>query len=183
MNGEKETGVTTFFLKHEVDTGDIIGSKKTEITPDMTAGDLHDVLMKLGSELIVETLQKVAENNYTALPQANSSMKTAPKIFTNDCKINWEQNAEQIRNRIRGLSPAPGAFTLYNGKVLKICSADVENCRHALKPGSIETDQKTYLKIACLDGFLIINTLQPEGKKKMPIRDFLNGLQNKVQNN
>lgn len=183
MNGEKETGVTTFFLKHEVDTGDIIGSKKTEITPDMTAGDLHDVLMKLGSELIVETLQKVAENNYTALPQANSSMKTAPKIFTHDCKINWEQNAEQIRNRIRGLSPAPGAFTLYNGKVLKICSADVENCRHALKPGSIETDQKTYFKIACLDGFLIINTLQHEGKKKMPIRDFLNGLQNKVQNN
>jgi methionyl-tRNA formyltransferase len=180
INGEKETGVTTFFLKHEVDTGDILGSKKTGITTDMTAGELHDVLMKLGSELIVETLQKVAEDNYTALPQANISIKIAPKIFTKDCQINWNQKAEQIRNLIRGLSPTPGALTFYDGKVLKIFSADVENCRHDLKPGSIETDRKNYFKIACLDGFLAISALQPEGKKKMPIRDFLNGLQNKV---
>ncbi|MCE2787880.1 MAG: methionyl-tRNA formyltransferase [Sphingobacteriales bacterium] len=180
INGEKETGVTTFFLKQEVDTGDIIGSKKTKITPDMTAGELHDVLMNLGSELIVETLQQVAEHNYTAVPQGSNSMKNAPKIYTNDCQINWEQNSEQIRNLIRGLSPTPGAFTFYDGKVLKIYSSDVENCRHELKPGSIETDKKNYFKIACLDGFLAISDLQPEGKKRMPIRDFLNGLQNKV---
>lgn len=179
INGEKETGVTTFFLKHEVDTGDIIGSKKTEIAPEMTAGELHDVLMNLGSELIVETLQKVTEDNYNASPQGNSSIKTAPKIFTNDCQINWEQHAEQIRNLIRGLSPVPGAFTFYEGKVLKIYSANVEKCTHVLKPGTIETDQKNYFKIACLDGFLVINTLQPEGKKRMSVKDFLNGLQNK----
>jgi methionyl-tRNA formyltransferase len=179
INGEKETGVSTFFLKHEIDTGDIIGSKKTNITPDMTAGELHDVLMQQGSELIVETLEKVVKGNYKLIPQGNTSYKTAPKLFTKDCQINWVEKAVNIKNLIRGLAPFPGAFTFVEGKMLKIYSADVENCRHELKPGEIETDHKSYFKIACLDGFLVIRVLQPEGKKKMSIRDFLNGIQNK----
>lgn len=177
INGEKETGVCTFFLKHEIDTGDLIDSRKTSIPPEMNAGELHDKLMLLGSELIVETLQKVTSGNYVATPQGQPSHKVAPKLFTADCAINWERKGEDIYNLIRGLSPYPGAFTHINGKLTKVYSADFVP-KQQTQPGTIQTDYKTYFGFDCLDGTLFIKELQTEGKKKMLIQEFLNGYRN-----
>jgi methionyl-tRNA formyltransferase len=175
MNGEKETGVTTFFLKHEIDTGSIILREKTIIEPHETAGSLHDKLMKQGAELVVKSLEKIIENKLILTEQEQGDFPHAPKIFEKDCQINWQEPAEYIYNQIRGLSPYPCAFTQYDGKKLKIfecLKTDIESS----EPGNIEIVGKHQILAACSDFKLQITKLQLEGKKAMSATDFINGL-------
>lgn len=148
INGEKESGVTTFFLKQEIDTGDIILSDSVPIADDETAGDLHDKLMVVGANLLVKTLHAVEANNITEQPQPqNDDLKHAPKIFKEDCKIDWNNPAQTIHNLIRGLSPYPTAFTILNDKNLKVFKAEIEDKEPGIVAGGFLTDGKTYLKL------------------------------------
>ncbi|WP_443938328.1 methionyl-tRNA formyltransferase [Pedobacter sp. MW01-1-1] len=177
LNGEKESGVTTFFLKHEIDTGDIILSERVAINDDETAGELHDKLMEIGADLIVKTVKAVENGTYTEQPQPeNATLKHAPKIFKEDCKIDWNKTTQEVYNLIRGLSPYPTAFTFLNDKTLKIFNAEVIDEKPSIQPGDFLSDGKTYLKYATADGFLKITDLQYEGKKRMPVEDFLRGM-------
>lgn len=177
INGEKESGVTTFFLKHEIDTGDVIFSEKVDITDHDTAGDLHDKLMQVGAGLLVKTVHAIAEGNYTEQPQPQSStLKHAPKIFKEHCLIDWNQSARSIYNLIRGLSPYPTAFTRLNEKTLKVFKAELEEKETGLAAGTFLTDGKTYLKFAAKDGFIKFTDLQYEGKKRMQVDEFLRGM-------
>jgi methionyl-tRNA formyltransferase len=181
MNGEKETGVSTFFIQKQIDTGNIIYSEKVAITPTDTAGILHDKLMKVGSRLILKTVLAVQENNYPQIPQDLSvEQPLAPKIFKDDCKINFNQPAEKLYNFIRGLSPYPAAWATADGKILKIFFAELTDETSNNKPvGTIITDSKSYIKVAAQDFLLNITELQIEGKKKMKTEEFLRG--NKFQ--
>ncbi|HYG15656.1 MAG TPA: methionyl-tRNA formyltransferase [Bacteroidia bacterium] len=175
MNGEKETGVTTFFLKHEVDTGSIILREKVKIDDNDTAGTLHDKLMEVGAGLVVKTLQVIKAGNYILEEQdVSQETKHAPKIFKEDCKINWNKTVEENYNFIRGLSPYPTAWTMLDNLGLKIFFAE-KKYNEPEKPGTIATDSKTYFRIACTDGWLSITDLQLEGKKRMGVEDFLGG--------
>ncbi len=178
INGEKKSGVCTFFLKHEIDTGDILLSREVEITPTMNAGELHDLLMQTGAELVIESVKKVESGNYSGIPQAQSSTKTAPKIFKEHCLIQFNQPAENVYNLIRGMSPYPAAYFQLNGKNMKVFKAEIKQSNQILEPGSIETDGKSYLQIKCADDFISLLEVQPESKKRMSIEDFLRG--NKV---
>lgn len=180
MNGEKQTGITTFFLKHEIDTGDMLLQEKIPIAENDTAGTLHDKLMIRGAELILKTVEMVVEGNYTPVPQTTSSNKTAPKIFKENCRINWDQDAETIRNFVRGLSPYPAAYTFLENKLLKIFDVSVELAQQSINPGTVVTDNKTYLKFAAKNGFVLVHDLQMEGKKRMPVKEFLKGNQVKT---
>jgi methionyl-tRNA formyltransferase len=177
INGEKESGVTTFFLKQEIDTGDIILSDSVPIADDETAGELHDKLMVVGANLLVKTLLAIEANNITEQPQPqNDDLKHAPKIFKEDCKIDWNSPAQTIHNLIRGLSPYPTAFTLLNEKNLKVFKAEIEDKEPGIIAGGFLTDGKTYLKFAAKDGFIKLLDIQYEGKKRMLIEDFLRGM-------
>jgi methionyl-tRNA formyltransferase len=177
INGEKESGVTTFFLKEEIDTGDIILSDSVAIADDETAGDLHDKLMIIGANLLVKTLHAIEAGNITEQPQPQSDdLKHAPKIFKEDCKIDWNNSAQTIHNLIRGLSPYPTAFTLINEKNLKVFKAEIEDKEPGIAAGGFLTDGKTYLKFAAKDGFIKLLDIQYEGKKRMLIEDFLRGM-------
>ncbi|HKR06633.1 MAG TPA: methionyl-tRNA formyltransferase [Bacteroidia bacterium] len=185
MNGEKETGVTTFFLKHEVDTGNILFREKISIRENETAGELHDKLKLIGAELVLKTVKAIEANNFKEVPQSelaeeNEQLKTAPKIFKEDGKINWNQNVEVIHNQIRGLSPYPGAFTEIISPdqqtyLVKIFNCEKEISSILFSPGKIETDGKTFLKIAGTNGFIKILELQLQGKKKLFAEEFLRG--------
>lgn len=175
MQGETITGATTFFLQHAIDTGDIIDSIQVPITPDDNAGTLHDTLMMEGAALVVKTVTAIESGTYTTKPQSGTSNKLAPKIFREDCRINWQQDAEHIHNFIRGLSPYPGAFTDVTGVQWKILAAKPITAQHSLHPGAVETDNKTYLHIASTDGFISVLSIQAEGKKRMEIGEFLRG--------
>jgi len=176
INGETETGVSTFFLKHDIDTGDIILSKKVAITDEMNAGELHDILMNTGADVIVETLKAIENNSFKSTPQNKDSNKIAPKIFTEHCKINWNNEGENIRNLIRGMSPYPGAFTELEGKILKIFDCDFkEDNEIKNQPGEFETDGKTFLKFACNNGWINLKNIQLSGKKRMNIDELLRG--------
>jgi methionyl-tRNA formyltransferase len=179
INGEKESGVSTFFLKQEIDTGDILFSEKVNIEEKDTAADLHDKLMIIGAKLLVKTVKAIELSDYKEIPQdikIGESLKSAPKIFREDCQINWNQPAMTIYNHIRGLSPYPAAFCLFQGKTLKIFQGEVNYSNHALEPGSFQTDHKATLQFACADGFISIQELQLEGKKKMKTDEFLRGI-------
>ncbi|WP_230150605.1 methionyl-tRNA formyltransferase [Pedobacter sp. Bi27] len=177
INGEKESGVTTFFLKQEIDTGDIILSDSVPIADDETAGELHDKLMVVGANLLVKTLRAIEANNVTEQPQPqNDDLKHAPKIFKEDCKIDWNSPVQTIHNLIRGLSPYPTAFTLLNEKNLKVFKAEIEDKEPGIVAGGFLTDGKTYLKFAAKDGFIKLLDIQYEGKKRMLIEDFLRGM-------
>ncbi|MEQ7800271.1 methionyl-tRNA formyltransferase [Pedobacter sp. ASV1-7] len=177
INGERESGVTTFFLKHEIDTGDVIFSEKVTITSEDTAGDLHDKLMNVGAGLLVKTVQAIADGNYTEQPQLQSDeLKHAPKIFKEHCLIDWNQPGQSIYNLIRGLSPYPTAFTKLNDKTLKVFKAELEEKETGLAPGAFLSDGKTYLKFATKDGFIKLTDLQYEGKKRMQVDEFLRGM-------
>lgn len=177
INGEKESGVTTFFLTHEIDTGDIILSDRTPISDDETAGELHDKLMVIGANLLVKTVTAIANGDFSEQPQPKSDeLKHAPKIFKEDCKIDWNNSTIKIHNLIRGLSPYPTAFTLLNDKTLKIFKAEPEDTEPAIAAGGFLTDNKTYLKFATKDGFIKLLDIQFEGKKRMLIADFLRGM-------
>lgn len=177
INGEQESGVTTFFLKHEIDTGDIIFSRKVTIAPDDTAGDLHDKLMEVGAGLLVETVSAIKEGNYQETSQAEATdLHHAPKIFKEFCAVDWNQPVEKVYNLIRGLSPYPTAFTQLNEKGLKIFKASQEKEHPGIAPGEYISDGKTYLKFAAADGFINVTDLQYEGKKRMAVAEFLRGI-------
>ncbi|MGN7989926.1 methionyl-tRNA formyltransferase [Pedobacter sp. 22226] len=177
INGEKESGVTTFFLKEEIDTGDIIMSDSVAIADDETAGDLHDKLMVVGANLLVKTLHAIEAGEVQEQPQPQSDdLKHAPKIFKEDCKIDWNNSAQHIHNLIRGLSPYPTAFTALNDKTLKVFKAELEDREPGIAAGGFLTDGKTYLKFAAKDGFIKLLDIQYEGKKRMLIEDFLRGM-------
>lgn len=176
IKGETETGVTTFFIEQQIDTGKVIAQKKVAIEPNDTAGSLHDKLMHLGAGLVIETAKSIEENNYTITEQDHTkATKKAPKIFKEDCTINWNQNTNTLDHFIRGMSPYPTAFTLIKDQQLKIYTAVSEYATHQLAPGEIVSDNKTYIKFATKDGFVVPNLVQLQGKRKMEVRDFLNG--------
>lgn len=178
INGEKETGVTTFKLKHEIDTGDILLQDRFPIGENETAGEVHDRMKDIGAELLVKTVKGLMDGSLQETPQSSTdgSLKHAPKIFTETAKIDFTKTTEEVHNLVRGLSPFPGAFTSLKGKTLKIYRSEKEsNANAAGEPGSFHTDQKTYLKIACSDGNLLVKELQLEGKKKMMVDEFLRG--------
>ncbi len=177
INGEAYTGVTTFKLKHEIDTGDILLTEKIVLVENETAGTLHDKMKFVGADLLLKTVIGLSENSITETPQDHQVvLKNAPKIFTENCIIDWNKSAVDINQLINGLSPYPAAFTHLNEKKLKIFSAEIEFCdTTSLEKGTHQTDGKNYLKFSCSDGFLHIKDLQLEGKKRMPITDFLRG--------
>jgi len=177
INGETESGATTFFLKHEIDTGDIIFSEKVGIAEDDSAGDLHDHLMEAGAGLLVKTVKAIEENNYKEQPQLFSDeLKHAPKIFKEFCEIDWNQPVKTIYNLIRGLSPYPTAFTSLNGKTIKIFKTTYEAATPGINPGEFLTDGKTFLKFAARDGLISLLDVQYEGKKRMMVDEFLRGM-------
>jgi len=179
INGEKESGVTTFFLKQEIDTGDVLFLDKVIIEDGMTAGDLHDDLMKKGADLLVKTVKAIEKNDYQEIPQESfneENLKHAPKIFKEDCQINWNLDNDVIYNKIRGLSPYPTAFTQFLDKGLKIYKVTKEDVEPVISAGAFLSDGKTYLKFASKNGFISLKEIQQEGKKKMEIGDFLRGI-------
>ena len=177
INGEKESGVTTFFLKQEIDTGDILFSENVRLENTDNAGDLHDKLMDTGAKLLIKTVKAIQNNHYKERPQETAeNLKTAPKIFKDDCVINWDQPVEKVYNFIRGLSPYPTAFTHLHGKSLKIFAAEMENSINDTPAGGFLTDNKGYLKFRCKNGFISILDVQLEGKKRMRIEEFLRGI-------
>jgi methionyl-tRNA formyltransferase len=178
INGEKESGVTTFKLQHEIDTGDVLFSQAVQIREDETAGELHDELMQTGAQLLLKTVQAIVSGDVHEKPQAQmdaAAVKHAPKIFKEDCQINWELPVDRIYNLVRGLSPYPTAWSTLQGKGIKIFKAVKEHVTPKVAPGEFVTDHKTYLKIAAADGYLSLLEIQLEGKKKMEIEAFLRG--------
>jgi methionyl-tRNA formyltransferase len=180
INGEKETGITTFKLQQEIDTGNILLQEKTSIGENETAGELHDKLKELGANLLVKTIQHIADGSLNEIPQSAISnqqpaMKQAPKISTETCNIDWNKSTEDAFNLIRGLSPYPTAFTYLNNKMLKIFFSEKEVTPHHHATGSVHSDGKSYLKFACSDGFIHCTDIQLQGKKRMNIENFLRG--------
>lgn len=184
MNGEPATGVTTFFINEQIDTGGILLREEVQIFPHENAGDLHNRLMKHGARLVIKTLQGLAENKIAAIPQSQflepgEIPKPAPKIFPNHCMVNWEKEAEGIYNQIRGLSPYPCAKSFFRGETsslsFKIFESKAISEPHNLIPGTIVSDGRHFLKVACKNGFIDIASLQLEGKKRMSTEEFLRG--------
>lgn len=189
INGDKKTGVTTFFIEKEIDTGKIIHYKEVEITDTDNAGTLHDKLMETGAALLAQTVSSIIAGNYPQVDQNSqlpegAVLKPAPKIFKDTCRINWNTNIDSVYNFIRGLSPYPAAWTVFEnmqtGEKLsaKIFETRRESANHNQLPGTIVTDEKNYLKVAVEGGFLQINVLQLEGKKRLSMDEFLRGFKN-----
>ena len=181
MNGESVTGVTTFKLQQAIDTGNILLSEEMKIGPEENAGELHDRMKETGARLVVETIRGLIDGSLEEKPQAHidpATLKMAPKIFTADCEIKWHKPVIEINNQIRGLSPFPGAFTLLNDRTVKIYKARTEKNMTPAEPGKMETDGKTWLRFSASDGYIYIEELQLEGKRKMDIKDFLRGYRN-----
>ena len=186
INGETETGLTTFFLNEEIDKGAIIMRERIAIRPDETAGELHDELMLLGHKVMVETLHIIETGKVAAQAQdevaIDGPLKPAPKITKDFCKIDWRHDGQTLYNHIRGLSPYPAAHTRLASDDsetidLKVFASEIETCRHDIATGQVVTDNKKYLKIALHDGFIHLTMVQQAGKKAMPIADFLRGTQ------
>lgn len=181
INGEKETGVTTFLLKHEIDTGNILLQKSLAIGEDETTGEVHDRMKEIGATVLVETVKRLAAHDLQGTDQSlvlhndPSKWKHAPKIFTDTCRIYWNNSVVNIHNLIRGLSPFPGALTILDGKVLKVYRSSKEITAHTHTPGKVFSDGKTFLKFSCSDGYIHILDMQLEGKKRMLTEDFLRG--------
>lgn len=185
INGEKETGVSTFFIDQQIDTGKILLQESTEIGPEENAGELHDRLMNLGASLVLETVQRLSAGSLEAKAQEQyldprTALKKAPKIFREDCRIDWNLKGKRIFNLIRGLSPYPAAFTMLereNGepRQCKIFKATFEAAKHQLNPGAILSDGRQYFKVAARDGYMHMHVLQMEGKRRMEIGEFLRG--------
>ncbi|MFW5832277.1 MAG: methionyl-tRNA formyltransferase [Prolixibacteraceae bacterium] len=184
INGETKTGVTTFLLDHKIDTGKILFKDEVEIGENDTVGDLHDRLMDAGAELVLQTVDALAEGEVEPIPQSElvkDEIKPAPKIFKEDCKIDWEKDMETIRNLVRGLSPFPAAWAnlVHNetGRTIQCKFFQVQKviAVETAAPGTIDSDDQTYLNVACRDGWLEISDLQLSGKKRMKTDDFLRG--------
>jgi methionyl-tRNA formyltransferase len=176
INGEKETGVTTFFLQHEIDTGKIIFQEKEMILDDDNAGSLYERLMRKGAELVVRTVKAVESGNYPAIDQpATGELKAAPKIFKETCAINWHHSSEQIRNFVRGLSPYPAAWTRIHERLYKIYQVEILPPNTGDRQHAWETDNKTYLRFRTGDGWVAITDFQQEGRRRMTTTDFFKG--------
>lgn len=176
INGEKETGVSTFRLQHEIDTGNIIFREKITIDEKDNVGIVYKKLMDIGAPVLLKTVNAMADGNFPQEPQAHiTEIKHAPKIFKEHCSIDWSQSAETVYNLIRGLSPYPAAFTTLNGKGLKIFTSQKVNVASSKLPGTLETDGKTYLRFYCKEGAIDCLELQLEGKKRMGVEEFLRG--------
>lgn len=176
INGEKETGVTTFFIRHEIDTGSIILQEKEPVSEEDDAGSLYERLMHKGAELVLKTVDVIQKNDYTLKPQTtNSELKHAPKIFKEDCEIKWDNTTAQVKNFIRGLSPYPAAWTALNGKNFKIYRVNDASRQPFGAPGAFESNGKDTLSVSTANGVLDVLELQMEGKKRMNVVDFLRG--------
>ncbi|MEO7522926.1 MAG: methionyl-tRNA formyltransferase, partial [Ferruginibacter sp.] len=188
IHGEEITGVTTFKLKHEIDTGDILLQQSFPIDEHDDAGKVHDTMKEVGANLLLKTIRGIESGDLKEIPQGLQSKNAdhpsnilphallhAPKIFTETCNINWKQSTSEVYNLIRGLSPFPTAFTSLQGKKLKIFKTNKLNIKPTIAAGEFETDQKSYIRVACNDGFIDVIELQLEGKKKMMVEDFLRG--------
>ncbi len=179
INGETKSGVSTFLLQHEIDTGNILFAQEVEIKETDSAGDLHDKLMITGANLLIKTVQAIKTNNINPIPQDSISTaenwKHAPKIFKEDCLIHWDQPTQTIYNKIRGLSPYPTAYTFLDSKILKIFTTTKEIISHQFAAGTFLSDGKNSLKVATNDGFIHLLDVQIEGKKRMKTVDFLRG--------
>ena len=182
INGENKTGVTTFFIEKEIDTGYIIHKEEIEITEEDNAGTLHDKLMQMGASVLVRTVTAIIAGNYPKISQHSGDvLKTAPKIFKEHCKINWNNQVATIYNFVRGLSPYPTAWTIFANQQTnetfsaKIFETEKEPATHNLQPGTIVSDEKRWLKVALQDGYLKIKNIQAEGKKRLNIEEFLRG--------
>lgn len=182
INGDTETGVTTFFLQHEIDTGHVIKQEKIAIEPSDNAGSVHDKLMLLGARLVLETVQAIERGEVNPIPQSrfpDEVLKPAPKIFKDDCRINWQKTATEVHNLIRGLSPHPTAWTELvhaNGEVLAVKLFESRlGSNPSVGAGAVECDGKKRLLIGCADGNIEVLSLQAAGKKRMGIEDFLRG--------
>jgi len=184
MNGEKKTGLTTFFIDEKIDTGTIIDFVELPVKFTTTAGELHDEMMEKGSELLLRTVRSIRDKSYNLTDQSSfippdEAMPAAPKIHKSDCQLDFSHDAVKVYNKIRGLSPYPSAFTSFqiNGKeaMVKILTAELIDGKHKSDPGAILTDMKTYLYIIASGGIIDVKELQPEGKKKMYVEEFLRG--------
>jgi methionyl-tRNA formyltransferase len=186
ITGEKETGLTTFKLQQEIDTGNILLQEKIQIGEDETAGELHDRMKTIGAELVLKTVKGLADGILNEIPQHPEGgftepdgtvikIKQAPKIHSETCLINWSNPVEQVYNLIRGLSPYPAAFFIINEKIMKVYKAKKEVCFPKGTEGDYETDGKTFLKFACTNGYVHLLEVQLEGKKRMKIEEFLRG--------
>lgn len=176
IDGAKETGVTTFRLQHEIDTGDILLAHTEPILPEDDFGSMYHKLMEAGAALLLRTVEGLCNGSLEPKPQQEVGPAThAPKIFKDTCLIDWTKPAEAVHNLIRGLSPVPAAFTALNNKQLKIFKSGFEQADINAAPGTVDTDNKTFLRFACADGWLYALDVQFEGKKRMPVADFLRG--------
>lgn len=174
IRGEEKTGVTSFKLQHEIDTGDFLFQRETKIGADETAGELYQRLMLIGAEVILDTVKAIEKNDYTLIPQKNEDVTNAPKIFHETCEINWNQDVQLVYNFIRGMSPFPAAWTKIGTLTCKIYTCKMEKSNVEIS-GRIITNGKTEMKISALGGSIILEVIQLEGKRKMHIIDFLNG--------
>ena len=182
INGETETGATTFFIEKEIDTGQLIFQESEPIHPDDTAGSLHDRLMEHGADLVLRTVQAIESGTYPRIPQTpTGDLKLAPKLSRETTEINWNQPTRAVRDFVRGLSPYPAAWTMLNTKFYKVYAVTVADeslapaDRFDAEPGQAYTDHKTKLLIRAADGWLAIDELQAEGKRRMLTGDFLRG--------
>jgi methionyl-tRNA formyltransferase len=175
MNGETETGITTFFLQHEIDTGNLLLQEKVEIGPNENVGSLYDRLMHKGADLVWKTVEGIADKTLTDFPQKGDCLKHAPKIFKDDCLLDFSVSAEQVHNKIRGLAPIPGSFMNWNGKIIKIFSSELTSEKSDLTPGTFRQISSGVLAVSTGDYWLILLEIQPEGKRKMSAKEFLAG--------
>lgn len=177
INGEAATGVTTFFLKHEIDTGAIIFQEKETVSNDDNVGTVYIRLMEKGAKLVLKTAQAIAAGDYPSTPQVvPEDLRLAPKIFRETCEIDWSKTATEVRNHIRGLSPYPSAWTTFQGKNLKVFAAELVEAHLESEIGNIQSDWKTYLHVRTGAGVLSLTDIQLEGKKRMAVADLLRGL-------
>ncbi len=190
INGDRQTGVTTFLLNHEIDKGAIVGQLRMPIEEEDTIGTMYDKLMTAGTGLVLETVDRLAAGDVKPIEQAHideSTLRPAPKIFKEDCRIDWGKPGVQIINFIRGLSPYPAAWTPIRRadseevSSAKIFSARFENKPHNVAPGTVSSDGRTTLQVACQDGWIVLQELQMAGKKRMAFKELLLGLRNPEQ--
>lgn len=175
IKGEKETGVTTFLLKHEIDTGDVLHQKSLPIGENETAGEVYNRMMEMGAGVLLESVKALESGNYQSVPQKDTAATKAPKIFHDTCEIDFIQPTQKVHDFIRGLSPFPTAWTTLDDKKLKIFRTTKEIVDHDQEPGKYFTDNKNYLKVSTIDGYVCLEELQLAGKKRMDVKSFLNG--------
>lgn len=179
IRGEEETGVTTFFIRHQIDTGDIILQERIPIGENDTAGEVHDRMMDIGAKSVLETVRRIEAGNVDLQIQDHKAATKAPKLHKENCQINFNQSSEEVHNFIRGLSPYPAAWTTLDGKQLKITSSEIVMTMDmpSSPPGTFSSDNKHFIQVSTSNGYINILELQIQGRKRMKVKDFLNGYQ------